>query len=63
MLIAQQSIAPSAGREDDGGEKKESSTKRKYTALGGKVEKNTNNGMKQTNKQKQNAIFHKKMNL
>ncbi len=60
MLIAQQSIAPSAGREDDGGEKKRIEYKTKIHSIRGKVEKNTNNGMKQTNKQKQNAIFHKK---
>ncbi len=47
MSIAQQSLALSAGREDDG-ERKKLRTKRKSTALGGgEVEKNTNNGMKQ----------------
>lgn len=58
MLIAQQSLVLSAGREDDR-EKIIIAYKTKSTALGGKVEKNTNNGMKQ----KQNAMFHKKMNI
>lgn len=39
MLIAQQSLAPSAGREDDGREKKRPKYKMKIHSIKGKVEK------------------------